>query len=72
MQLIFSLEGVLNQMYRAAKNEIFYGRFLPVAELVDRIDGIDREDIRRCAEQYFQPARLICASHGPENSQQSS
>jgi len=52
-------------MYRAAKNEIFYGRFLPVAELVDRIDGIDRDDIVRCAERYFQPERLICASHGP-------
>ena len=64
-QLIFSLEGVVNQMYRAAKNEIFYGRFLPVAELVDRIDGIGRDDIVRCAECYFQPERLIYASHGP-------
>ncbi|MBK9775530.1 MAG: hypothetical protein IPP62_04055 [bacterium] len=42
-QLIFSLDGVSNQMYRAARNEIYYGRFVPVAELVDGIDKVDRE-----------------------------
>ena len=34
-QLMFALEGVHNQMYRAARNEIHYGRFVPVTELVD-------------------------------------
>jgi hypothetical protein len=42
-QLIFSLEGVLNQMHRAARNEIYYGRFVPVAELVDEVDSVDTE-----------------------------
>lgn len=64
-QLIFSLEGVTNQMSRAAKNEIFYGRFVPVAELVDQIDGLDRRALARCAAAYFDPARLVIATHGP-------
>ncbi|MFO7654523.1 MAG: pitrilysin family protein [Candidatus Krumholzibacteriia bacterium] len=64
-QLIFSLEGVSNQMARAAKNEINYGRFVPVAELVDRIDAIDTAAIQRCARRYFSPEHLIVATHGP-------
>ena len=65
-QLIFSLEGMVNQMYRAARNEILYGRFLPVAELVDQIDVVTVEDIVRCSESYFNPDSLLVAVHGPE------
>ena len=64
-QLVFSLEGVLNQMYRNALNEIQYGRFIPVAELVDQIDSVDCSTILRCAESYFHPDHLIVATHGP-------
>lgn len=65
-QLIFSLEGMVNQMFRAARNEILYGRFLPVSELVDKIDVVAVEDIVRCAETYFNPDSLLVAVHGPE------
>ncbi len=65
-QLIFSLEGVFNQMFRAAKNEILYGRFLPVAELVDQVDAIDCETIVQCATRYFSPDNLTIAVHRPE------
>lgn len=65
-QLIFSLEGMVNQMFRAARNEILYGRFLPVSELVDQIDSVEVEDIVRCAETYFNPDSLLVAVHGPE------
>ncbi len=64
-QLIFSLEGVLNQMHRAARNEIYYGRFVPVAELVDEIDGVTAETIMRCARTWFDPEALLVATHGP-------
>jgi predicted Zn-dependent peptidase len=64
-QLIFSLEGVVNQMFRAARNEIFYGRFVPVAELVDKVDSVTAEDLVRCADQYFNPHSLLVATHGP-------
>ena len=64
-QLIFSLEGIVNQMYRAARNEILFGRFLPVAELVDQIDVVGVDDIVRCAHTYFNPDSLLVAVHGP-------
>ena len=64
-QLIFSLEGVLNQMHRAARNEIYYRRFVPVAELVDEVDGVSAETIMRCARTWFDPDALLVATHGP-------
>ncbi len=64
-QLIFSLEGGSNQMGRAAKDEIFFGRFIPTSELVGEIDAVGRDDIMRCARTYFDPDRLLTAVHGP-------
>jgi predicted Zn-dependent peptidase len=56
---------VLNQMHRAARNEIYYGRFVPVAELVDEVDSVDTETIMRCARTWFDPDALLVATHGP-------
>ncbi len=67
-QLLFSLEGVSNQMARAAKNEIYYGRFLPVLELVGQIDAVDVETLMGCAARYFDPDRLVVATHRPSGS----
>ncbi|MFH1844206.1 MAG: pitrilysin family protein [bacterium] len=64
-QLIFSLEGVTNQMFRVAKNELYFGRFIPVAELVDEIDAVDQNDIVRCAREYYVPEQVFVAIHGP-------
>jgi predicted Zn-dependent peptidase len=64
-QLIFSLEGVQNQMYRIAKNELYFGRFITVSELVDQIDSVDQDVIARCARSYFAPEQLVVATHGP-------
>ncbi|HOX26725.1 MAG TPA: pitrilysin family protein [Candidatus Krumholzibacteria bacterium] len=64
-QLVFSLEGSSNQMYRAAKNEIVYRRFIPLAELVASVEAVDRETVMRCAAAWFDPDRLVHAAHRP-------
>ena len=65
-QLIFSLEGTINQMFRAARNEIYYGEFKPVSDLVDRIDNVSIDDVIRCAATYYDPESLLFAVHGPD------
>ncbi len=67
-QLVFSLEGMVNLMFRAARNEIFYGRFMPVSELVEKVEAVSVEDVVRCADLYFNPHSLLVATHGPEAS----
>jgi predicted Zn-dependent peptidase len=64
-QLVFALEGVHNQMHRAAKNEILFGRFLPLGELVAQVDQVDREAVMRCAAAWYDPDRLVYAAHRP-------
>jgi predicted Zn-dependent peptidase len=64
-QLVFSLEGVSNQMGRAAKNEYYFGRFMPLVEVVGKVDAVTRDDIARCAETFFSPDRMVAATHGP-------
>ena len=48
------------------RNEILYGRFIPISELVDQVDSVTPADIVRCAETYFHPESLLIATHGPE------
>ena len=55
----------VNQMARAAKNEIHFGRFLPIAELVAKVDAVDRDTLIRCARSWFDPDRLVHAAHRP-------
>ncbi len=64
-QVLFALEGVHNQMFRAAKNEIVFGRFVPVTELVGKVDAVDRETVLRCAREWFDPDRMVHATHRP-------
>ena len=64
-QLVFALEGVHNQMHRAAKNEIIFGRFMPMSELVTLVDGVDREKVQQIAATWFDPERMVYATHCP-------
>ena len=66
-QLIFSLEGVSNQMARAARDEILFGACQTVRELVARVDAVTTDDLVRCARSYFDPDRLLLAVHGPRD-----
>ncbi|MCP4144199.1 MAG: insulinase family protein [bacterium] len=66
-QLVFSLEGISNQMLRAAKDEIYYGRFQSISELVEMVDAVTEDDIVRCARKYFNPDDLLVATHGPSS-----
>ncbi len=64
-QLVFALEGAYNRMFRAAKNELYFGRFIPLTETVARIEAVDRDAVLRCAQEWFDPDRLVMAAHRP-------
>jgi predicted Zn-dependent peptidase len=64
-QLVFALEGAYNRMFRAAKNELYFGRFVPLTETVARIEAVDRDAVVRCCGEWFDPDRLVVAAHRP-------
>jgi predicted Zn-dependent peptidase len=51
MQL--GLETSDSRMSRLAKNEIYYGRDVPVAEVAARFDAVTNDDVKRVASRLF-------------------
>jgi predicted Zn-dependent peptidase len=53
--LLLSSESVDNQMVRLAQNEIHFQKFIPVEDVVARIEAVKAEDVQSLAKALFQP-----------------
>ena len=63
--LLLASESNENQMVRLAQNEIHFGRFTPIDEILDRIDQVTAEDILELATSLFQSGQLALTILGP-------
>jgi predicted Zn-dependent peptidase len=63
--LLLSDEGVDNQMVRIAQNEIHFGRYVPLDDVVKKIDAVRAEEIQSLAHDLFQPERSAWTLLGP-------
>jgi predicted Zn-dependent peptidase len=63
--LHLSVENVDSQMVRLAQNEIHFGEFIPLEEIVTRIDAVTEDDIRQLARTLFSPDALALTFLGP-------
>lgn len=63
--LYLSAENVDSQMVRLAQNEIHFGEFIPLEEIVARIEAVTEEDIRQLARTRFAPDELALTFLGP-------
>jgi predicted Zn-dependent peptidase len=63
--LLLASESVDNQMVRLAQNEIHFGRYVPLKEILNHIDAVTIEDINDLARGLFQEQQLILAMLGP-------
>jgi predicted Zn-dependent peptidase len=57
--LLLSLESSDNLMTRLAKNEIYFGAYLPVGMILKGIDGVSEETVRNLASDIFDE-RFFC------------
>jgi predicted Zn-dependent peptidase len=64
--VVLGMESTLSQMLRLARTEMAFGRFVPIREVVDEIEGIRREDIatRRTVPRPLSPDRLELRAAG--------
>jgi predicted Zn-dependent peptidase len=62
---ILGLEGSMSQMSRLARCEMYYGRFVPVEEVLTGIETITRDDLVRIADHYLDPRLQTLVGHGP-------
>ncbi len=63
--MLLAMESIGARMARMAKNELSFGRFLEIPEIVERIDAVSLEDLQRIAAEYLDPAKQSLLSLGP-------
>lgn len=63
--LLLGLESTSNRMHRIARNELYEGRFVPLDELVARVDQVRSEDVQRIATELVSRDRLSLVALGP-------
>jgi predicted Zn-dependent peptidase len=57
-----SMEAI---MTRIARNELHFGKYIPLAEVVDCIDRVTGEDILRLGKKIFGRQELSVTGLGP-------
>ena len=63
--LLLSLEVPRNRMSRMARNELYFGRLISPGEVIEAIEQVTLEDLRRVASSLFQPQALTTTVVGP-------
>ncbi|WP_245160032.1 pitrilysin family protein [Blastococcus sp. CT_GayMR19] len=51
--LVLGLEDTGSRMSRLGKSELSYGEYLPVREVLGRLDGVDEDQVRAVAAELF-------------------
>lgn len=62
--LLLSRESTINRMFSLAKNEMYYGREVPVDEVIQKIQKVTAEDIVALAEEIFQRTKITLVTLG--------
>lgn len=57
-KMLLAQENMSNRMMRLAKSEIYYGRYIPLDELIKNIDAVSDEQIREFSQQFFNEDQL--------------
>jgi predicted Zn-dependent peptidase len=65
--LMLSLESSTARMSNLARQEMYFDRFLGLNEIIDRVEGVTREELLELAHQYFQPERIAVTVLGNLN-----
>ena len=63
--LLMSLESPSSRAGQLARQQILWGRVIPLQETVDRINRITVERVKHVAHQLFSNARISLAGVGP-------
>ena len=63
--LLLAAESVDNQMARLAQNEVHFGRYISLEEVVAAVDRVKISEVRELAQSLFQHSPLALALLGP-------
>jgi predicted Zn-dependent peptidase len=63
--LMLASESIDSQMFRLAQNEIHFGRYIPLQEVVNKIEEVTADDIIELASTLFDNDQLVMTLLGP-------
>lgn len=67
--LVLGQENMSSRMVRLGKSELYFGRVIPIEELIEKITKVADEDVRRVAECIFE-SEFPMAAIGPFENQE--
>jgi predicted Zn-dependent peptidase len=68
--LFLAAESADNQMVRLAQNEIYFGKYIPLSEVIDHVEAVTTDDIQQLAQHLFQPQQTALTLLGPVDNNQ--
>jgi predicted Zn-dependent peptidase len=68
--LFLAAESVDNQMVRLAQNEIYFGRYIPLEIITEKIEAVDAGQIQQLACELFRKDQISLTLLGPLDDEQ--
>ncbi len=65
--LALSLESSSSRMSNLARQELYFGRFFSMEELVERVERVTQDDVQRVAQSFFNPRQIAVTVLGSLN-----
>ena len=65
--LMLSLESTSSRMSNLARQELYFGKFYSLNEILASIDAVTREEVQSLAREFFRPERISATVLGPVN-----
>jgi predicted Zn-dependent peptidase len=65
--LMLSLESTSSRMSNLARQELYFGRFYSLDEILASIEAVTREDVQVLAQEFFRPEQISATVLGPVN-----
>ena len=65
--LMLSLESTSSRMSNLARQELYFGKFYSLDEILASIESVTREDVQTLAQEFFRPEQISATVLGPVN-----
>jgi predicted Zn-dependent peptidase len=66
--MLLGLESSPSRMTNVARQEIYFGRYITLDEVAQKVDAVTSEDVQQVAHELFDPARIALTVLGPPQS----
>jgi predicted Zn-dependent peptidase len=63
--LMLSLESTSSRMHNLARQELFFGRYVSMDEMLQSVEAVTADQVRTLASNFFQPKSMAIAMLGP-------